>query len=85
MDEHRLGAYVALSPALPPGGAGTIQRPFIQARRNEATRVQEERHHAQLAQVTTDWWRANLLGDADARERLVHPAGLNTGEVWQQK
>ncbi|MEO5794882.1 MAG: hypothetical protein ABIP34_07655 [Rhodoferax sp.] len=67
------------------GGAGAIQRPFMQARRNEATRVQEERHHALLAQITSNWWRANLLGDADARARLVRPAALDAGDVWQQK
>ena len=67
------------------GGTGAIQRHFMQARRDESSREKEERHHAQLAQVTTNWWRANLLGDADARARLVHPAGLGAGDVWQQK
>jgi len=42
------------------------------------------RHHALVAALTTDWWRTHLLGDTAARERLVQPAGLSTGDLWQQ-
>lgn len=40
-------------------------------------------HHALIAAITTDWWRAHLLGDAGARARLLHPPGLGAQDVWQ--
>ncbi|WP_143029190.1 dienelactone hydrolase [Rhodoferax sp. OV413] len=67
------------------GGAGAARRPLMEARRNESTRAQQQRHHALLAQTSTDWWRAHLLGDAAARARMLRPAGLAVGDVWQQK
>ena len=52
--------------------------------RVQATRDLQGAHHALVAAITTDWWRATLADDAVARERLVAPAGLGTGDVWQQ-
>ena len=51
-------------------------------RRDVLTRNLEPAHHALVAAVTTDWWRANLLQDTAARARLVHPEGLDAGDVW---
>jgi predicted dienelactone hydrolase len=39
-------------------------------------------HHALVARLGTDWWRAQLLGDAAAREALRVPAGLGAGDSW---
>lgn len=40
-------------------------------------------HHALIARITTDWWRAHLLGDVAAKARLLNPSGLNEQDVWQ--
>lgn len=53
--------------------------------REPITRTLQARHHALVAAITTDWWRATLLGDAAATARLAHPQGLNAGDTWQQK
>jgi predicted dienelactone hydrolase len=54
-------------------------------RREAVTRDLQTRHHALVAAVTTDWWRATLMGDASARERLIAPTGLAAGDVWQRR
>lgn len=43
----------------------------------------QPQHHALVASITTDWWRAQLLGDAAARERLARPEGLGEKDRWQ--
>ena len=53
--------------------------------REPVTRDLQSAHHALVAAVSTDWWRATLLGDAAARARLAAPQGLRTGDLWQQK
>ena len=53
--------------------------------REPVTRDLQAAHHAVVATITTDWWRATLQDDAAARARLVAPSGLRTGDRWQQK
>ncbi len=53
--------------------------------REAVTRDLQTAHHASVASITTDWWRATLLDDAAARARLMAPQGLRPGDVWQQK
>jgi predicted dienelactone hydrolase len=53
--------------------------------REAVTRELQGTHHALVAAITTDWWRATLLDDAAARSRLRVPANLGAGDVWQQK
>ena len=52
--------------------------------RHPAARAEQERHHALVASITTDWWRAHLAGEAGALARLGQPAGLATGDRWQR-
>jgi predicted dienelactone hydrolase len=52
-------------------------------RRNPATRKAQPLQHALIAAITTDWWRAHLLGDAAAEQRLRSPAGLGPQDRWQ--
>ena len=61
--------------AQPPRGAGRRQRPPIAQEREAA-------HHTLVARLSVDWWRANLSGDAAARDALRAPAGLGVGDVW---
>lgn len=63
------------------GGQGG--RPFADRRRDPATRQAEAAHRAAIATITTDWWRAHLLGDTAAQTRLGHPAGLGSMDRWQ--
>ena len=53
--------------------------------REQITRDLQPAHHALVASITTDWWRATLSGDSAAQTRLAAPAGLRSGDVWQQK
>lgn len=53
-------------------------------RRHAQARDLQPAHHALVAAITADWWRAQLLGDAAARARLARPAGLAEADVWQQ-
>lgn len=53
--------------------------------RQPQTVAQAERHRALIAAVTTDWWRAHLLGDAAARERLRRgPVELGPKDEWNR-
>lgn len=91
--ERRMGVFAAL----PPGrkaqlvledadhmtfsghagaGAEVLQR-------HAAARALQARHHTAVAAITTDWWRAHLLADAEAKARLVQPAGLAAGDRWE--
>jgi hypothetical protein len=45
--------------------------------------AREPAHHALVARITTDWWRAHLLGDDVAAAALRRPAGLGPGDRWQ--
>jgi dienelactone hydrolase len=52
--------------------------------RPDAAVAQSERHHALIRATSTDWWRAHLLDDADARQRLSQaPAGLGPQDAWR--
>lgn len=53
--------------------------------RDTAARERQAQHHALVAAITTDWWRATLRDDAAAQSRLRAPAGLAPGDLWQQK
>ncbi len=53
--------------------------------REAVTRELQGAHHALVAAITTDWWRATLMGDAAARTRLAAPGNLRPGDLWQQK
>jgi len=62
--------------------------PRITARRGPLKRADgaleaEPTHHALVAAVTTLWWRAMLLGDAQATAALAAPPGLGTGDRWR--
>lgn len=85
--------------ALPPGNkahlvlqdadhmtfGGQTGRAAEVVRREAVTRDLQATHHALVAAITTDWWRATLLGDASAHSRLAAPANLRAGDLWQQK
>jgi hypothetical protein len=45
-------------------------------------RSSDREHHAQVARLSTDWWRLQLNGEAAARERLAKPQGLQPGDQW---
>ena len=53
--------------------------------RAQVSRDLQDAHHALVAAISTDWWRATLLGDTAARRRLEAPQGLRSGDRWQQK
>ena len=65
--------------------AGQLGRAVEIVPREQVTRDLQAAQHALLAAITTDWWRATLLGDAAAQERLTVPQGLRPGDLWQQK
>jgi predicted dienelactone hydrolase len=52
-------------------------------RRHGPAAERQPAHHALVARITTDWWRAQLLGDGAAREALRQPAGLSERDRWQ--
>ncbi len=51
--------------------------------REAVTERLQAQHHALVASITTDWWRAYLMGDAAAKARLVQPQGLAAQDTWQ--
>jgi dienelactone hydrolase len=91
--ERRMGVFAAL----PPGRkaqlvledadhmtfAGNIGLRGEGLARHAPARALQAQHHALVAAITTDWWRAHLLGDAQALGRLAQPAGLVPGDRWQ--
>ncbi len=90
---------MAVFPALPVGNkahlvlqdadhmtfAGQTGRLPQRRPREAITRDLEPRHHALIARISTDWWRAMLQDDVTARARLQAPADLGKADVWQQK
>ncbi len=64
--------------------AGQVGAPAEIIPRASVTRELQAAHHALLARVTTDWWRATLQHDASARARLKRPTGLLAGDLWEQ-
>ena len=93
--ERRMAVFAAL----PPGGKGHLVlqdadhmtfggqegRAVEIMPRDAAARERQPQHHALVAAITTDWWRATLRDDAAAKARLLAPAGLAAGDLWQQK
>jgi dienelactone hydrolase len=63
---------------------GSYRRLARLLRRTQATEAAQPRHHALVAAITTDWWRAQLLGDSQALARLAAPAGLSPADEWRQ-
>jgi predicted dienelactone hydrolase len=55
--------------------AGNRER-RIRIQRERVAREREEAHHALVARLTSQWWRAQLLGDEQASAALRAPAGL---------
>jgi len=66
---------------------GNAERPLAARRgalKREAVAAEREAaHHALIAQTTTLWWRARLLGDATAAAALRAPQGLASGDRWR--
>lgn len=52
--------------------------------RQSVSRDLQAAHHALIARLCTDWWRANLQADDQARARLASPMGLVPGDDWRQ-
>ncbi len=90
---------IAVFAALPPGNKGHLVlqdadhmtfggqagRPAEILPREQVTRDLQEPQHAVVADISTHWWRATLLGDEAARSWLAAPQGLRPGDRWQQK
>lgn len=66
------------------GGQHGLPLRMMRPRAPQAESRQPE-HHALVAAITTDWWRATLQADAAARARLLSPPGLSPGDAWQRK
>jgi len=66
-------------------GGQNLHRPFAFGpfRRHGPAAERQPVHHALVARITSHWWRAQLLGDAAAREALRQPAGLGEKDRWQ--
>ncbi len=64
--------------------AGQTGRAVEIVPREAVTRNLQAAQHALVAAITTDWWRATLLGDTSARQRLAAPAGLGQGDHWHR-
>jgi len=93
--ERRMAVFAAL----PPGHkaqlvlqdadhmtfAGQTGRAAEIVPREAITRELQPSHHALVAAITADWWRATLMDDATAGQRLALPAGLAAGDRWQRK
>lgn len=65
--------------------AGQVGRAAEIVPRESITRELQEEHHARVAAVTTDWWRATLQADSQARSNLEAPKNLGVGDLWQIK
>ena len=65
--------------------AGQTGRAVEIVPREAITRELQPAHHALVASLTADWWRATLMDDAAAWQRLETPPGLASGDRWQRK
>lgn len=65
--------------------AGQTGRAVEIVPREPITRDLQATHHALVASLTADWWRATLMDDAAAWQRLASPPGLASGDRWQRK
>ena len=89
----------AVFAALPPGDkahlvlmdadhmtfAGQVGRAAEIVPRESRTRELQAEHHALVSAITTDWWRATLQADSQARARLEAPSTLGVGDLWELK
>ncbi len=66
------------------GGQATPANAGAVLRREACAAQLEPGHRRVVASVTSDWWRWRLLGDEAARDRLLAPIGLSSGDSWQQ-
>lgn len=67
------------------GGMDLQRLPTRLRERPAQAEAQTARHQTLIAAVTSDWWRAQLLDDAAARERLAQrPAGLAAQDEWRR-
>ena len=57
---------------------------FGPLKRERVAAENEVLHHERVAAITTLWWRAKLLGDAQAIAALRAPVGLGEGDRWRQ-
>ena len=51
--------------------------------REAVTTQLQPRHHALVARVTTDWWRAHLVELGQSAGQIDQPAGLGAQDVWR--
>lgn len=63
--------------------AGQFGRAVEIIPREQVTRELQAQHHALVAAISADWWRARLLGDTQAAVRLVQPSGLAPDDRWE--
>ena len=67
------------------GGQDLRRSPaFGPFRRQGPAAERQQAHHALVARITSDWWRAQLLGDEAARARLKSPMGLGEKDRWER-
>jgi Platelet-activating factor acetylhydrolase, isoform II len=65
-------------------GRSDVSRSAESTLPREAVTIElQPQHHALVARVTTDWWRAHLIGHSQAASELVKPAGLGAMDVWR--
>jgi predicted dienelactone hydrolase len=67
------------------GGTGApLSRQAARAlQRHQDAERDEALHQQRIARITTDWWRATLLGDASAQASLRVPQGLGPNDRWR--
>ena len=51
--------------------------------REPVTTQLQSQHHSLIVRITTDWWRAHLMGEVTAAARLQKPIGLTAQDAWQ--
>ena len=64
------------------GGSARRVPAFGPFRRHGAAAQLEPAHQARVARITTLWWRAHLLHDAQALDALRAPQALDEGDRW---
>ena len=65
-------------------GEQRLQARLGPLKREAGAAEHEAQHHTLVANLTTLWWRAHLLGDATAAAALRQPSGLGAGDRWRQ-
>ena len=64
--------------------AGQSGRALEILARLDVSRQLQAQHHSLIALLTSDWWRATLMDDAQAAARLVKPEGLSANDEWRR-